>query len=293
MAGKEIVPQLGPDSYSCPHCGALAHQFWFHVYPEQFKRDEKPIAIQLDMIAEAANIPREEERARTKFEELHERFLKNEVTYEALTCSSDSYWRMINMVFSRCHACDGFSVWIKDKLAWPAHTLKIDPHSDIPANVKDDFIEAVEIVEKSPRGSAALSRLIVQKLMIDLGESGKDLNADIASLVKKGLEPEIQKALDIVRVTGNNAVHPGQIDLTDDAGTALALLQLINLVVERRIATQKRINEMFANLPPGALEQIERRDAPKQLEDKSGSSSKSFQVGLVTWCEARGIVVRP
>ena len=42
--------------------------------------------------------------------------------------------------------------------------------------------EAAGIAEKSPRGSAALSRLIIQKLMIDLGENGKDINADIASI---------------------------------------------------------------------------------------------------------------
>jgi hypothetical protein len=139
--------------------------------------------------------------------------------------------------------------------------LKIEPHPDIPANVKDDFVEAAAIAETSPRGSAALSRLIIQKLMLDLGESGKDINADIASLVQKGLEVEIQQALDVVRVVGNNAVHPGKIDLSDDSGTALALLQLINLVIERRIATQKRIAEMFNTLPPGALKQIKDRDA--------------------------------
>ena len=78
---------------------------------------------------------------------------------------------------------------------------------------------------------------------------------------------EIQQALDVVRVVGNHAVHPGKIDLKDDVGTALALLQLINLVIERRIATQKRIAEMFKTLPPGALKQIEDRDAnePRHL----------------------------
>jgi hypothetical protein len=268
MAGKEIAPQLGLDSYSCPHCGALAHQFWFQIFVDYFKTDEKPIVISLDMVAGAANEPRDEKRITAKFEELYDRFVKNEVTHEVMALNSDSHWRMMNLCLSRCHACAGYAAWIKGKLAWPAHTLKVDPHPDIPANVKDDFVEAAEIVEKSPRGSAALSRLIVQKLMVDLGETGKDLNADIASLVKKGLEPEIQKALDIVRVTGNHAVHPGRIDLKDDVGTAIALLQLINLVVDRRIATQKRIEEMFGNLPPGALEQIEKRDAPKQLEHK-------------------------
>jgi uncharacterized protein DUF4145 len=112
----------------------------------------------------------------------------------------------------------------------------------------------------SPRGSAALSRLALQKLMVDLGEKGKNINDDIASLVQKGLETEIQRALDIVRVVGNNAVHPGQVDLKDDRGIAITLLQLVNLVVDRRIAAVKRLNETYAALPAGALEQIQKRD---------------------------------
>ena len=61
------------------------------------------------------------------------------------------------------------------------------------------------------------------------------------------------------RVTGNNAVHPGDLALKEDTGTAMALLPLINLVVERRIAMPKRIEEMFVNLPPSALKAIKKR----------------------------------
>jgi hypothetical protein len=38
------------------------------------------------------------------------------------------------------------------------------------------------------------------------------------------------------------------------------LLHLISLVVERRSSTQKRIDEMFGNLPPGPLDAIKKRD---------------------------------
>jgi hypothetical protein len=262
MAGTEVAPQLGLDSYSCPHCGALAHQIWFKVNPEEFRRNEKPIVLSLVDIGNHAKRARSDPEKTARADALLNRFEKNEVTFVV-----EDYLRpdlqMMNMFLSRCYACDAFAVWIKDRLAWPAHSLKIEPHPDIPANVKDDFVEAAGIAETSPRGSAALSRLIIQKLMVDLGEGGKDINADIASLVQKGLEVEIQQALDVVRVVGNHAVHPGKIDLKDDVGTALALLQLINLVIERRIATQKRIAEMFKTLPPGALKQIEDRDAKK------------------------------
>jgi hypothetical protein len=116
------------------------------------------------------------------------------------------------------------------------------------------------VLELSPRSSAALLRLCIQKLMKELGQKGKDLNEDIGILVSEGLEPRVQKALDVLRVIGNQAVHPGQIDLKDDKATAVSLFQLLNLIIERCITVPKRLDEMYASLPAGALEAIEKRD---------------------------------
>ena len=52
----------------------------------------------------------------------------------------------------------------------------------------------------------------LQKLCKVLGQSGNNINEDIKALVESGLDPRVQKALDAVRVVGNNAVHPGQMD---------------------------------------------------------------------------------
>ena len=103
-------------------------------------------------------------------------------------------------------------------------------------------------------------RLVIQKICIHLGEPGKEINKDIGSLVKKGLSPKIQKALDIVRVVGNESVHPGQIDLSDDPATTAKLFELINIIADTMITQPKEIDKLFDSLPEGKKEAIQKRD---------------------------------
>src|SRR5690606_6790030 len=136
-------------------------------------------------------------------------------------------------------------------------------HPDMPNSVSLDYTEARGIVNSSPRGASALLRLCLQKLMVELGQSGKDINKDIGSLVKKGLPEEVQQALDIVRVIGNESVHPGELDLRDDQETALQLFELINFIIEEQISRKKRISSLFSQLPEGKRKGIEERDKPR------------------------------
>ena len=69
-------------------------------------------------------------------------------------------------------------------------------------------------------------------------------------MVKKGLPAKVQQALDIVRVVGNNAVHPGQIDLKDDTETANSLFGLINLIVDVMVTQPKEIEKMYKSIVP-------------------------------------------
>lgn len=79
-------------------------------------------------------------------------------------------------------------------------------------------------------------------------------------MVKNDLRKSIQQALDIVRVIGNNAVHPGQIDLKDDMKTALSLFRLVNMIVEDMIAKPKEVDSLFNGLPDDVKKGIEKRD---------------------------------
>lgn len=168
-----------------------------------------------------------------------------------------------NFRISICAHCKEISYWYNEKLFFPDNSTAPSPHEDMPENAKVDYNEAASILNKSPRGSAALLRLALQKLMVSLGESGKDINKDIGSLVQKGLPVEVQQALDIVRVIGNESVHPGYLDLKDDTETALQLFGLINFIVEDRITRPKTIQDLFNRLPEGKRKGIEDRDRVK------------------------------
>ena len=78
--------------------------------------------------------------------------------------------------------------------------------------------------------------------------------------MKKGLDDHVQQALDAVRVIGNEAVHPGQMDLQDDRDTAETLFKLVNVIAEKTISEPKHVKKAFELLPPSKREAIERRD---------------------------------
>lgn len=175
--------------------------------------------------------------------------------------SGSQYVQVPNFLLARCDHCGGLSVWLEQKMVFPDVSTAPLANPDLPKEVRDDYDEAREILVKSPRGAAALLRLGVQKFCKNLGEKGVNLNDDIAALVKKGLSPRVQQALDAVRVIGNNAVHPGQIDIKDDPGTATRLFELVNIVCDYMVTQPKRVEEIYGKLPPAQKDAIKNRDA--------------------------------
>ena len=104
-----------------------------------------------------------------------ERLKENDITYEAHKFSQDSTWELHNVFASMCHSCRGWTLWVKDEIVYPINSAEIIAHEDMPAPIRDDFNEAAQIVNISPRGAAALARLCIQKLMPLLGEKGDNL----------------------------------------------------------------------------------------------------------------------
>ena len=222
-------PAINKTSFSCPHCSALAHQIWFSLLAMGLSgggtphhAKQKPI-----LIGTGGQV-------------------QHQLEY-------------INV--SQCFNCKGIAIWIANKLVWPEQVTVLSPNLDMPPDIRTDYEEAGAIVAASPRGAAALLRLGIQKLCKYLGEKGENVNDDIGSLVEKGLPEMVQQALDPIRVIGNDAVHPGQIDLRDDSATAESLFELVNIIVDVMISQPKRVSAIYSKLPSTKIKAIEERDA--------------------------------
>ncbi|MBO1223886.1 MAG: DUF4145 domain-containing protein [Candidatus Scalindua sediminis] len=165
-----------------------------------------------------------------------------------------------SFLISSCANCSSPTIWLGDKIIFPIHSASEPPNIDLPEDIKQDYEEARTISNLSPRGAAALLRLAIQKLCAHLGQPGKNINSDIKALVAEGLPPKVQEALDSVRVIGNDAVHPGSIDLKDDLATVNKLFKLVNFIANKMITEPREIDEIYGSLPQEKLDGISQRD---------------------------------
>jgi len=155
-----------------------------------------------------------------------------------------------------CEKCNNFSLWIEEDIIYPVSGKAPLPLDDMPEETKKRFLEARSILGASPGSAAALMRLALGQLISHLGEK-EDIIGNIESLKNRGLDAKknrgldakFQKALHSVRMIGEEAVTPGQIDPGDDEETALVLFNLMNLIVDTLITQPRMVDEILEKLP--------------------------------------------
>ena len=240
--------KYGNTKFHCPHCKVMANQKW-----------KTSSEISKNMIDVYNHIFLEYRKNIDSYEQEYiQKFLKD--------TQSDFYeiFKKIlphSLSISICDSCSDFALWVNKELIYPKNIPVDSPNIDMNQDIQDLYNEAANILFDSPKGATALLRLALQKLLEQLGETGK-INDSIGNLVQRGLSPKIQQALDVIRVVGNNAVHPGEINLDDNKEVAIKLFKIINIIAKDMITHPKEIEEIYDDLlPSGALEAIERRDS--------------------------------
>jgi hypothetical protein len=164
----------------------------------------------------------------------------------------------------QCAACTRLILWEHSQGFWalvhPLTVLGEKPNRDMPDDVRRIYDEARRVGGMSPRSAAALLRLALQVLVDELEPGSGNINSKIGALVQRGLHPQTQQAMDVLRIVGNNAVHPGQIDVSEDPGLLPGLFRLANVVVDQMISVPRHAASLFDALPQQSRNQISRRD---------------------------------
>lgn len=250
MARDYVAAVVGLDAFNCPSCGAYAHQEWHRTEIRE---------MPWESIAEPP----------TKLDEIG-RIVAN---LHALTDREATTLTPVvpNVSFSKCGRCKELAIWLGSRLLWPDGGLAPPPNQDLPEDVRQYYNEANEIARASPRAAAMLVRLAIEALCRKLVPGKNRLDNAIRALVGKGLSKRTQKALDVVRVTGNNAAHLGQIDDGDDLPAAETLLRLVNLIAEEVISRTKEVDALYDAMPVGVRERIAKADGL----DKVGETAKT------------------
>lgn len=274
MSSDRNIPLVSKTAFSCPHCGAYTTQFWYKVFVGNYGNEHRtptiPSEDAIEKIKKDKELP---EEAKARFIEWIRKMVAGKPFIEKSEEAPYNPPILNNCNISRCYNCEDITVWVHDQIVYPSQKIDVQPNEDLPDLVKALFNEARSIVTDSPKGAAALLRLCIQHLCRELGEPGKNLDADIASLVSKGLNPLVQKALDVVRVIGNESVHPGEIDLNDNREIAIKLFGLVNLIAEQMISHPKHVESLYSGLPEHKLQSIEKRNTRVKEKGSGGNAT--------------------
>ena len=246
-----MLPEHASKKFKCPHCSILATQDWSNALKISIMSSKILDDIYLDYRSQVQNYAQEQ----------ISRFIsKSQKDFRG------SIYALLPQNFSvaTCISCEKFTLWVDKEIVYPKRTAIQPPNNDLDEDIKALYIEASTILIDSQKGSTALLRLALQMLLKQVGKSGKKINDDIKELVAEGLSPKIQQALDLLRVIGNNAVHPGQINLDDDIEVAEKLFSILNFIADELITKPKELEGLYADLiPADTQEHIKQRDKKK------------------------------
>lgn len=249
---KVIEPSINLRSFNCPQCGAISHQDWFGLGARPLKDGDCPRILSPSEVAEFKEellAKKDQDDPETTIKILEALSVQG-LDLNRLDAPMQCNYETGYLHLSRCYSCRKSAIWIRDTLIYPSkQRIGPDANEDLPPDIRMDYDEARSILNDSPRGACALLRLCLQKICLHVGEKGRNINEDIKSLAEKGLPTRIVQAMDVLRVTGNEAVHPGTMDIRDDRRTALQLCELLNLVAQNLISEPKQIENLYSALP--------------------------------------------
>jgi uncharacterized protein DUF4145 len=250
---KIVPPAIDKPAFNCPACGAFAHQDWVDL---GFETNDGLNDSYFEPLGKG--LPRSQQMS-AGFEE----------AAESLPWAKRSTWQA-----TLCASCDGWAIWYGRTMVYPPPRLGGAPHPDMPDDVRQLFEEASAVAAVSSRAGAAFARVTVERLLKTLfPDVQPKLEYLIAEAKRRGVSPAVGQMLDVMRVTGNGAVHvddnPGDLVvlvLDEVQGPELVskLLQAINDLVQQLITMPREAAELKARIPASIQARIDQLSPPAE-----------------------------
>ncbi len=113
------------------------------------------------------------------------------------------------------------------------------PPPGLSAKLVPLYQEAVDIAERSPASACALLRLLLRTLIGAAGVRSRHIVRDIETLVTQGAPMGLMRALDVLKLSDNEARRPGEVNLLNGHREAQNLMLVIHLFVKHVTGAQE------------------------------------------------------
>jgi hypothetical protein len=256
VRGKHVSPTIDQLAFNCPHCHALARQFWFSVHADPLKADEKPVVANGETAAALAFADADESERERKVK-WAERMASGRPFLEVRREFRNRDVR--NVSISYCFNCNEICLWVVDQLVWPRCASGQEQKLHASPDVRLENEEASHTLDASPRGAAAFLRLAIEKLCKDLGNSEESPRPEVAPHFQEDLDARVQKVLDAMRIIESNATPPDPIGVADTPATAETLSGLVNMICEKMIIEPRHLQALYTKMRDGAQSAFEQR----------------------------------
>jgi Domain of unknown function (DUF4145) len=233
---KYVAPNLETAAFNCPHCHVLCPQEWYRILKDKDDNGNPSYAVRKTLPPKQQFYQSEMVRVPVGNAELHINLEGNLEGFRITQCTNPD--------------CQKEAIWEGNRMIYPLVSPAPLAHEDMPKKVKDIYNKARNVFPISHESSSAMLRLALEELLMTIDNSSKSISEKIDRLIKKGQFPiEAIQAMDSIRVFGNEAVHPGKIQLDEPEEVALFLFELMNDIVEETISKPKRRNKYYRLIP--------------------------------------------
>ena len=133
MARKSVAPSIREVTFDCPHCGAYTTQTWYDVYARNRLDENQTPAL---VVSGALERIRADNAMPPKIKADLLKALEKQIAgllYLDPQTIQLYVGSVLNLHLSQCFNCRDFSVWVHDRLLFPASRQGPPPHSDAKA----------------------------------------------------------------------------------------------------------------------------------------------------------------